>query len=158
MEDLGPVAAGPLSFLQRRNPISLVRHYVTMEVQMLLRAMILACCMVLAIQIAASAAPADSCKNLIQQFKSAADRANREVSSALVNLREAASQVPNDKERIALIAQSCVASAEAVGVLKSYRIVVDACISDRDPARSDFLDDIDRSISKLRQALDRACR
>jgi prepilin-type N-terminal cleavage/methylation domain-containing protein len=77
------------------------------------RQMMLACSMVLAAQITASAAPADACKNILQQFKSAADRANREVSTALVNLQEAASQVPSDKRRIALIAQSCVASAEA---------------------------------------------
>jgi len=129
-----------------------------MDVQMRFRVLLLACGMVLAAQITASAAPADVCKNLLQQFKSAADRANREVSSALVNLQEAASQVANDKRRVELIAQSCVASAEASGVLKSYRIVIDECIHDRDPARSDFLDMIDRSISKLRQALDRACR
>ena len=127
-----------------------------MGIQM--RQMMLACSMVLAAQITASAAPADACKNILQQFKSAADRANREVSTALVNLQEAASQVPSDKRRIALIAQSCVASAEAAGVLKSYRIVIDGCMGDRDPARSDFLDMIDRSISNLRQALDRACR
>jgi len=127
-----------------------------MGIQM--RQMMLAWGAVLAFHITASAAPADACKNILQQSKSAADRANREVASTLVNLQEAASQVPNDKRRIALIAQSCVASAEASGVLKTYRIVVAECLDDRDTARTDLLDRLDRSISQIRVALDKACR
>ena len=127
-----------------------------MAIQM--RQMILACGAVLALHISASAAPADTCKNILQQLKSAADRANREVGLTVVNLQEAVSQVPDDKRRIALIAQSCVASAEAAGVLKTYRIVVAECMADRDPGRSDLLDRLDRSISQIRVALDKACR
>jgi hypothetical protein len=92
------------------------------------------------------------------QFKSAVDRANREVATTAKNLQESASQVPNDKKRIALIAQSCAASAEAAGVLKSYRIVIAECMSDRDQAQSDLLQELDRSVSRIGVALDRACR
>jgi hypothetical protein len=113
---------------------------------------------VLALQLTANAAPADACKNILDQFKSAADRANREVSSTIVNLQEAASQVPDDKRRIALIAQSCAATAEAAGIFKSYRIVVAECMGDRETGRSDALDQLDRSISQIRVKLDKACR
>ena len=123
-----------------------------------IRQMMLALGAVLAFHITASAAPADACRNVLQQSKSAADRANREVASTVVNLQEAVSQVPDDKRRIALIARSCVASAEAAGVLKTYRIVIAECMDDRDPARSDLLDKLDRSISQIRVALDKACR
>jgi hypothetical protein len=116
------------------------------------------CGAVLVFNIAADAAPADACRNILQQFKTVADRANREVASTLVNLQEAASKVPDDKRRLALIAQSCAASAEAAGVFKTYRIVVAECTPDRDPARSDLLDKLDRSISQIRVALDKACR
>jgi hypothetical protein len=123
-----------------------------------LRQIILACGAALALQVPAKAAPADACKSLLVQFKSAVDRAKREVSTTVKNLQESASQVPNDKRRIALIAQSCAASAEAAGVLKSYRIVIAECMGDRDQAQSDFLQEIDRSISQIRVALDQACR
>jgi hypothetical protein len=39
------------------------------------------------------------------------------------SLQQAPSQVPYDKKRIALIAQSCAAAAEAAGVLLSHRVV-----------------------------------
>ena len=92
-----------------------------MGIQM--RQMMLALGAVLAFHIAASAAPADACKNILQQqSKSAADRANREVASTVVNLQEAVSQVPDDKRRIALIARSCVASAEAAGESAGGRV------------------------------------
>ena len=119
---------------------------------------VLACGAALALQVPAKAAHADACKNLLGQFKSAVDRANREVATTVKNLQESASQVPNDKRRIALIAQSCAASAEAAGVLKSYRIVIAECMGDRDRAQSDFLQELDRSISQIRVALDKACR
>ena len=109
-------------------------------------------------QVPAKAAPADACKNLLGQFKSAVDRANREVSMTVKNLQESASQVPNDKRRIALIAQSCAASAEAAGVLKSYRMVITECMDDGDRGQSDFLQELDRSISRIRVALDNGCR
>lgn len=118
----------------------------------------LACGAAVALQVPARAAPADACKSLLVQFKGAVDRANREVSTTAKNLQESVSQVPNDKRRIALIAQSCAASAEAAGVLKSYRIVVAECMGDRDRAQSDFLQELDRSISQIRVALDKACR
>ena len=118
----------------------------------------LACGAALALQVPAMAAPADACKSLLTQFKGAVDRANREVSITVKNLQESASQVPTDKRRIALIAQSCAASAEAAGVLKSYRIVITECMDSRDRAQSDFLQELDRSISQIRVALDKACR
>jgi len=60
----------------------------------------LACGAALALQVPATAAPADACKSLLEQFKSAADRANREVSSTGRNLQESVSLVANDKGRI----------------------------------------------------------
>jgi hypothetical protein len=123
-----------------------------------IRQTFIVCGAVLAFNIGAHAAPADACKSILQQFKTVADRAHREVASTLVNLQEAASKVPDDKRRLALIAQSCAASAEAAGVFKTYRIVVAECTADRDPARSDMLDKLDRSISQIRVALDKACR
>lgn len=116
------------------------------------------CGALLAFQMTAGAAPADACKNILEQFKSAADRANRDIASALVNLREIASMPPDDRRRLSLIAQSCAASAEASGVFKTYRIVIAECTGDRDAARSDLLDRVDRSISQIRVALDKACR
>jgi hypothetical protein len=110
----------------------------------------------LALHIPAAAAPADSCKSLLAQFKTTAARANREIDTTAANLQEAASQVPNDKRRISLIARSCAASAEARGVLTSYRIVAVECMADT-RERSDFLNELDRAISKLRAMLDRAC-
>ena len=125
---------------------------------MRLRQSLLAFGVVLALQLTTTTVRADACKSILDQLKSAADRATREVASTSVNLQEAASQVPDDKRRIALIAQSCSASAEATGVLKSYRIVVAECMGDRETGRSDLLDKLDRSISQIRVLLDRACR
>jgi hypothetical protein len=116
------------------------------------------CGAILACPVIASAAPADACKNILEQFKSATDRANRDVASTLFNLQELASKAPDDKRRAALIAQSCAASAEAAGVFKTYRIVVGECMDARDPARSDLLNKLDRTISQIRVALDKACR
>ena len=124
---------------------------------MRLRRFIFACGMVLSLQTTANAAPADACKSILEQFKSAADRANREVAATLANLQQAASQVPNDKKRIALIAQSCAAAAEAAGVLLSHRIVAAECMGNTE-ARSDFLNALDRSISQIRAKLSQACR
>jgi hypothetical protein len=118
----------------------------------------LACGLVLALQAAATTVHADACQSILDQLKSAADRATREVSSTGVNLQEAASQVADDKRRVALVAQSCAASAEAAGVLKSYRIVVAECTGDRETSRSDVLDRLDRSISQIRVMLDKGCR
>jgi hypothetical protein len=73
-------------------------------------------------------------------------------------LQDAASQVPDDKKRIGLIAQSCAASAEALGIFKAYRIVAAECVGERETGRSDFLDKLDRSISQIRVTLDRSCR
>jgi hypothetical protein len=110
----------------------------------------------LALHIPAGATPVDACKSLLAQFKAAAGRANSEIDSTAANLREAASQVPNDKRRISLIARSCAASAEARGVLTSYRIVAVECMGDT-RERSDFLNELDRAISRIRTMLDRAC-
>jgi hypothetical protein len=123
-----------------------------------LRLLVLAFCTIWALPVTANAASADACKNILEQFKSAADRANRDISSAIDNLQNSASQVADDKKRVALIAQSCAASAEAAGVFKSYRIVVAECMADGERGRSDFLDTIDRSISRVRVSLDKACR
>lgn len=116
------------------------------------------CVALLAFHMTANAARADACKNILEQFKNAADRANREMASTIVNLRELASMASDDKRRLSLIAQSCTASAEASGVFKTYRIVIAECTGDRDVARSDLLDRVDRSISQIRVALDKACR
>jgi hypothetical protein len=126
--------------------------------KMRVRQLLLACGVVLALQATATTVRADVCKSILEQLKNAADRATREVSATRMNLQEAASQVADDKRRISLIAQSCAASAEAAGVLKSYRLVVAECMGDREPGRSDVLDQIDRSISQIRTALDKACR
>jgi len=116
------------------------------------------CRALLAFPITASAAPADACKSILEQLKNAADRATREMASTLVILQELASKSSDDRRRLVLIAQSCAASAEASGVLKTYRIVVAECTADRDLARSDLLDRLDRSISQIRVAVDKACR
>ena len=116
------------------------------------------CGVVLASLVMASAAPADTCKNILEQFKRAADRANRDVSSTLVNLQELAGKAPDDKRRATLIAQSCAASAEAAGVFKAHRIVVAECMNERDPSRWDLLNKLDRTISQIRVALDKTCR
>ena len=123
-----------------------------------MRKLFLACGAILALQPAATTVRADACKSILEQLKSAADRAEREVSSTAVNLQEATGRSPDDKKRIALIAQSCAASAEAMGVLKSFRIVVAECMGDRETGRSEMLDKLDRSISQIRVALDKACR
>jgi hypothetical protein len=101
---------------------------------------------------------ADPCKTILDEFKTLSDRANREVESTAANLQEAASEVPDDKRRIALIARSCAAAAEAFGVFKSYRIVVAGCVGEQETGRSNALDMLDRSISRLRVSLDKACR
>lgn len=103
-------------------------------------------------------ARADPCKSILEEIKTLSDRANREVESSAANLQEAASEVPNDKRRIALIAQSCAAVAEALGVFRSHRIVLAGCMDEQETGRSDALDMLDRSISRLRVSLDKACR
>jgi hypothetical protein len=116
------------------------------------------CGALLAFQVTALAAPVDACRNILAQFKTVADRANREMASTLVNLQELAGKSSDDKRRLALVAQSCAASAEASGVFKTYRIVIAECTGDRDLARADLLDRIDRSLSQIRVAFDKACR
>lgn len=123
-----------------------------------IRQLFIVCGALLTFHTAAIAAPADACRNLLDLFKNAADRASREMASSLVNLQEIASKASDDRRRLALMSQSCAASAEASGVYKTYRIVVTECTGDRDVGRSDLLDRLDRSISQIRVALDRACR
>jgi len=138
----------------RDAPMSAIRgKWVNMRVRSCL-----ACGVILTLQLTASPVRADACQSILDQIKSAADRATREVSSTGVNLQEAISQVSDDKRRVALVAQSCAASAEAVGVLKSYRIVFAECTGDRETGRSDALDRLDRSISQIRVMLDKGCR
>ena len=50
-------------------------------------------------------ARADPCKPILDEIKTLSDRANRELESSAANLQEAASEVPDDKRRIALIAR-----------------------------------------------------
>ncbi|MGZ8371399.1 MAG: hypothetical protein ACXW3G_00470 [Rhodoplanes sp.] len=114
--------------------------------------------LVAALLASVNAARADPCKNMLDELKTLSNRANREGESAAANLQEAVSEVPDDKRRIALIARSCTAAAEALGVFKSYRIVVAGCMGEQEPGRSNALDAIDRSISRLRVSLDKACR
>ena len=123
-----------------------------------IRQLFIVCGALLSFHTAAIAAPADACRNLLEQFKNAADRANRDMASSLVNIRESAGKAPDDRQRLALMSQSCAASAEASGVYKTYRLVVAECTGDRDVGRSDLLDRLDRSISQIRVALDKACR
>jgi len=101
---------------------------------------------------------ADPCQTIQEEFKALSDRANREVDLSVANLREAVSDVRGDKRRIELIARSCAAAAEALGVFKSYRIVVSGCLGEQATGRSDALFTLDRTISKLRVSLDKACR
>jgi hypothetical protein len=123
-----------------------------------IRQMFLVCGALVVFHTTAPAAPADACRNILQQFKSAADRASREMASALVNLQEIAGKAADDRRRLALMSQSCAAAAEASGVFKMHRIVVAECTGDREAGRSDLLDRLDRSISQIRVALDKACR
>ncbi|MFY9990240.1 MAG: hypothetical protein WAL40_04255, partial [Rhodoplanes sp.] len=92
-------------------------------------------------------ARADPCQTILEEFKTLSDRANREVESTVANLREAVSDVRDDKTRIELIARSCAAAAEALGVFKSYRIAVSGCMGEQATGRSNALDTLDRSIS-----------
>jgi len=103
-------------------------------------------------------ARADPCLTILEEFKTLSDRANREVESAVANLREAVSDVRDDKTRIELVARSCVAAAEALGVFRSYRIAVSGCMGEQAAGRSNALDTLDRSISRLRGSIDKACR
>jgi hypothetical protein len=103
-------------------------------------------------------ARADPCQTILEEFKTLSDRASREVKLAEANLREAVSDVRGDKRRIELIARSCAAAAEALGVFRSYRIVVSGCMGEQATGRSDALFTLDRTISRLRVSLDKACR
>ena len=103
-------------------------------------------------------ARADPCQNILEEFTVLSERANREVELSVANLREAVSDVRGDKRRIELIARSCAAAAEALGVFRSYRIVVSRCMGEEATGRSDSLFSLDRTISRLRVSLDKACR
>lgn len=114
--------------------------------------------LVVALLASVDVAVADPCKNMLDEMKTLSNRANREGETAAANLQEAASDVPDDKRRIALIVRSCAAAAEALGVFRSYRIVVAGCMGEQDAGRSNALDILDRSISRTRGSLDKACR
>jgi hypothetical protein len=122
------------------------------------RARLAFCSFVVALLASFDVACADPCQTILEQFKTLSDRANREAELTAANLREAVSDVRDDKTRIELIARSCVAAAEALGVLKSYRIAVSGCMGEQAGGRSNALDALDRSISRLRVSLDKACR
>lgn len=89
------------------------------------------CGFVVAFLVSFDVACADPCQAILEEFKTLSDRANREVESTVANLREAVSEVRDDKTRIELIARSCVAAAEALGVFKSYRIAVSGCMGEQ---------------------------
>jgi hypothetical protein len=112
---------------------------------------------VLGLTFSANAARADPCKMILDDFKRLVDNANREISSTLANLQEATRRTPDDRRRDAMVAQNCAASAEALGTFKSYRVVLVACMDERDASRRDSLDNLDRSISQIRASLDKAC-
>ena len=122
------------------------------------RAPLAFCGFVVALLALVDVARADPCQTILEEFKTLSDRANREVKSTVANLREAVSDVRDDKTRIELIARSCAAAAEALGVFKSYRIAVSGCMGEQAAGRSNALDTLDRSISRLRVSLDKACR
>jgi hypothetical protein len=102
-------------------------------------------------------ARADPCKKILDDFKRLIDNANREISSTLANLQEATRRTPDAKRRDAMVAQNCAASAEALGTFRSYRVVLVACMDERDASRRDVFDKLDRSISEIRASLDKAC-
>jgi hypothetical protein len=104
-----------------------------------------------------NAARADPCKNILDDFKRLVDNASREISSAHVTLQVSTGRILNDKGRVAMVGQICVASAEALGTFKSYRVVLVGCMDERGPSRSDVLDKLDRSISQVRASLDKVC-
>ena len=116
------------------------------------------CGTVCALQTMATDSHADTCADILDKVKSAANRAISEMSAANSSSQSSVAEVSNDKRRVLLLSQSCTASAEAVGILKSYRIVVAECRGDRQSDRSDLLDELDRSISKIRVKLDKDCR
>jgi hypothetical protein len=150
----------PLLALDARSDSSLgpaADHENLMRVDMR-RARLAFCGFVFALLASFDVAHADPCQTILEEFKTLSARANREVESTVANLREAVSDVRDDKTRIELIARSCVAAAEALGVFKSYRIAVSGCMGERAAGRSDALDALDRSISRLRVSLDKACR
>jgi hypothetical protein len=102
-------------------------------------------------------ARADPCQNILGDFKRLVDNANREIASTLTNLQEATGRTADEKRRIGMVAQNCAASAEALGTFKSYRVVLEACMDERDARRRDVLEELDRSISRIRASLDKAC-
>lgn len=122
------------------------------------RWLFLTCGTVLVLQITAMECRADTCTSLLDQVKSAADRAVSDMSDAGSNSQSSVSEIRNEQQRLLSLTRSCAASGEAAGILKSYRIVIAECQGDRPSGRSDRLDDLDRSISKIRVMLDKNCR
>jgi ABC-type transporter Mla subunit MlaD len=100
---------------------------------------------------------ADPCQKILDDLKRLVDNVNRDISSTLANLQEATGRTTNDKQRLAMVAQNCAASAEAFGTFKSYRVVLVACVDEHDASSRDVLDKLDRSISQIRVSLDKAC-
>jgi hypothetical protein len=142
--------------MQKECRLNPAQEVICMSIQ--IPRLVAVCGALLAFQLTASAAPADACRNILEQFKTIADRANREMASRAANLQDLVGKTSDDKRRLALVAQSCAASAEASGIFRTYRIVIAECTGDRDLARADLLDRIDRSLSQIRVAFDKACR
>ena len=102
-------------------------------------------------------ARADPCKIILDDFKRLIDNANREITTTLANLQEATRRAPDERRRDTMVAQNCAASAEALGTFKAYRVVLVACMGEHDANRRNVLDNLDRSVSQIRAALDKAC-
>jgi hypothetical protein len=125
---------------------------------MYLRRLLFTCGAVLALEIMATDSHADACKSILEQVKSAADRATNEMSAVSSSSPSSVTQIGSDRRRLLILTQTCTASAEAAGILKSYRIVLTECLGNRQSGGSDLLDELDRSLSKIRVALDKDCR
>jgi len=106
----------------------------------------------------AGQAHAAACPRLLEDFRRSADNATRDVSRASEDRQRAIQRSVNPDRQTQLMAQFCAATAEASGVLKSYRIVMQACIPEKEPGRNDGLDTLNHSISQIRASLDRDCR
>ena len=122
------------------------------------RPLIVACGPILSLILLGNAARADACKSILDELKKSAANANRAISSTATDLDRAIRQLPDEKKRLGMIAQFCAASAEAFGILKSYRVVVSECMTEREGDRKDALDTLDRAISQVRVSVDKACQ
>lgn len=103
-------------------------------------------------------AHAAACPRLLADFKRSADNATRDVSRAAEDRQRAIQRSADQDRRTRLMAQFCAATAEASGILKSYRTVMQACVPENAAERNAGLDALNHTISQIRASLDRDCR